>query len=73
MRVPLSREISDTQTSRSHSAVRDSETISSHVESYLKKGIDVLGDNMLGLWLVLTIDYVHVQSSLLGVKRRTEG
>lgn len=69
MRVPLSQETSDIRTSRNHSAVRDSETSSSHVESYLKKGIDVLRDNMLGLWLVLTIDYVHVQSSLLGVKR----
>lgn len=49
---------------------KESETTRSHVESYLKKGVDVLGDNVLRLWFILTINYVHVQPSLLGIKRQ---
>lgn len=49
-------------------AQAESETTRSHVESYLEKGVNVLGDDVLRLWLILTIYYVHVQPSLLGIK-----
>lgn len=46
-----------------------SEIIRFYLRSYLEKGIDVFWDYVFGLWFVLTVDYVHVQPSLLGMKK----
>lgn len=37
--------------------------------TYLKKRINVFWDDVLRLWFVLAVNYVHVQSSLLEEQR----